>query len=125
MLNLFAMEPTPDIRIPAVPRIAESNPSVVSYLVGNPAGIRTTYHPSVHRGMAADHTVASKEEWLNITIDYNFYLQLSFSWVNSILNIHVYTNLQNYLRVVHQVLRKSLNYWNCSVDHSTPFPMNI
>ena len=65
MLNVFAMKPTPDIRIPAVPRIAESNPSVVSYLVGNPVGIRTTYHPFVHRGMAADHTVASKEEWLN------------------------------------------------------------
>ena len=62
---IFAMKPTPDIRIPAVPRIAESNPSVVSYLVGNPVGIRTTYHPFVHRGMAADHTVASKEEWLN------------------------------------------------------------
>ena len=52
---------TPDIHIPAVPRIVESSPSVASYPGDSPVGIHTTFDPSVHKGRAAVHTAASEK----------------------------------------------------------------
>ncbi len=50
---------TPDIHIPAVPRIVASSPSGESCLAGSPGGSRTTSRPSGRTGTVAGHRAAS------------------------------------------------------------------